>query len=303
LTGWGKYQTAEEMELGRRYEYRNEFLSVLFEWLGVKPETTSVDVGCGSGYFTRIVANGLRGKGRVIGIDPDEFLIVKARKIAEKKKISELIEFKVGNTYNISLPDNFCDLVSCHIVLCNIPRQLDAVMEMTRVAKIGGTVAAIEPAGGGGNYYPDTRLNELHAKFKKAFGTTIDREWRQRLDMSRFIADIHLRLPELFLKAGLRNIALNGYLSTFLLCDARNNLEEMRRYLEARLYIWQKLEKRNRKCALVGGMNTEEFEELFQRYVAYLSALIKDPKKIRETAEVEVVSRVVVTGKKADYKT
>ena len=298
MSGWGKHQTAEEMETSRRYEYNTEFFPILYIWLNVKPNMTIVDLGCGSGYFTRILAGGLQGKGKVIGIDPDESLVSKARQIAKQKKLSKMVEFKVGNIYGIPLPDNFADLVACHIVLCNTPHQFDAILEMKRIAKIGGTVVAIEPAYGGGTYYPNGRLNELYRKFRKAFGTAINKEWREKLDMSKFIENIHLKLPELFLKAGLKNITLNGYLSTFLLCDQRRNIKEMQEHLRARLKLWQKLEKRNFESALLGGMKKEEFEELFQRYAAYLKELVNKPEKIKKTPEVEIISRVIVRGEK-----
>lgn len=297
LNGWGKYQTAEEMEIGRKYEYDYAFLPFLYKWLNLKPGMTVVDVGCGSGYFTRILARRLKGEGKVVGIDPDKTLISEAEKIAKKEGFSN-IEFKIGSIYNIPLSDEYADLVVCHIVLCNIPHQFDAILEMKRIAKIGGTVAAVEPAYGGGTYYPDERLNELFGKFRKAFGTAINKEWREKLDMSNHVENIHLKLPQLFLDTGFTNITLNGYLSTFLLCDARHNIEEMRKYLKARLDLWQKLKRRNKECALIGGISEEEFEELFQRYADYLGILVKNPEKIRRTAQVEVVSRVIACGSK-----
>lgn len=298
MSGWGKYQTAEEMETYRKYEYDDEFLPVLHKWLGVKPGMNIVDVGCGSGYFTRILAGALQGKGRVLGIDADQSLISEATRIARNKKLSNVVEFEMGNIFAIPLPDNFSDLVTCHVVLCNIPHQLDAIMEMRRIAKEGGTVAAVEPARGGGKYRPDERLNELFVEFNKAFDTTINKEWREKLDMSGFIGDIHLRLPRLFLRAGLKNVALRGYLSTFLLCDPRHNIEKMQKHLEAKLGLWKKLEKRNRNYALFGGMSEEEFKELFRKYTAYLNELAEKPVKITEIPEVEILSRVIVTGEK-----
>jgi len=297
LSGWGKYQTAEEMEIGRKYEYTPEFLPVLYKWLNIKPGMVIVDVGCGSGYFTRILARGLKGKGKTIGIDPDETLIHEARNIAKKEGLSN-IEFKIGNIYKIPLPDNYADLVACHIVLCNIPRQFNAILEMKRVAKIGGKVAVIEPAKGGGIYYPDERLNELHKKFRKALGTTLDKKWRQKLDMHNYIENIHLKLPKLLLEAGLKNTTLNGYLSTFLLCDPRHEIKEIQKHLKARLNLWHRLKERNRELARTGGMTQEEFEELFQRYTHYLEDLIKNPNKIKQTPEVEIVSRVIASGNK-----
>jgi ubiquinone/menaquinone biosynthesis C-methylase UbiE len=256
-----------------------------------------VDIGCGSGYFTRILARGLRGEGKVVGIDPDKALILEAEKIAKREGLLN-IEFKIGSIYEIPLPANYANLVACHILLCNIPRQFDAILEMKRVAKIGGKVVVIDPARGGGTHYPDERLNKLHEKFRRAFGTTLNREWRQKLDMSNYIENIHLKLPELFLKAGLTNVTLNGYLSTFLLCDPRHETEEMQSHLKARLDLWRKLEERNKQCALRGGMSAKEFKELSQRYASYLDDMIRNPNKIRKTAEVEIVSRVIVCGSK-----
>lgn len=297
LRGWEKHQAAEEMEISRKYEYDPTFLPFLYKWLNLKPGMTVADVGCGSGYFTRILARGLKGEGKIVGIDPSKTLILEAEKIAKKEGFSN-IEFKVGNIYKIPTRDNYADLVVCHIVLCNIPRQFDAILDMKRVAKIGGKVVVIDPARGGGIYYPDKRLNELNEKFRKAFGTALYKEWGQKLDMSRYIENIYLRLPQLFLKAGLTNITLNGYLSTLLLCDRRHNIKEIQRWLKARLDLWQKLKKRNEESALIGGMSKEEFEELFQRYADYLGSLVNDPEKIRRNAEVEIVSRVIVCGNK-----
>lgn len=116
--------------------------------------------------------------------------------------------------------------------------------------------------------------------------------------MSKFIENIHLKLPELFLKAGLKDITLSGYLSTLLLCDQRHNTREIQEHIKARLNLWRKLEKRNLKCSLLGGMEKEEFEELFYRYTTYLKELFRKPEKIKKTPEVEIISRAIVKGEK-----
>lgn len=161
-----------------------------------------------------------------------------------------------------------------------------------------GKYQTAEEAKGGGTYYPDEKLNELFEKFRRAFGTALDKGWRQKLDMSQYTENIHLKLPQLFLEAGLTEIRLNGYLSTFLLCDPRRNIEEMQRYVEDRLRLWQRLKKRNKECAVTGGMSKGEFQELFQLYSNYLSNLANNPDKIRQTAEAEILSRVIVHGLK-----
>jgi len=287
------------MEISRKYEYALEFVPYLWKWLCPSPGSSRVvvDVGCGSGYFTKIIARCMTKKDKVIGVDPDIRLVREAERICREERLSN-VQFKIGNVWRIPLDSNCADLVVTHVVLSNIPRQFDALLEMKRIAKMGGKVAVIDPAKGGGQYFPDERLNELYDKFHKAFGTAIDKGWRQRFDMSTYIENYHLKIPQLFLKAGLADVSLNGYLSTFLLCDTRRSMNEMKTYLQARLRLWRKLEKRNKKCALMGGMNEEEFQELFRRYTNYLEDLVTHPRKIKQTPEVGIVSRVIVCGAK-----
>lgn len=288
------------MEESRRYEYDPEFVPFLCKWLCPSPKRSNVivDVGCGSGYFTKIVAGCLKGNSKVIGVDPDRTLVREAERICKRKHVLR-VDFKIGSVWRIPLESNCADLVVSHVVLSNIPRQLNAILEMKRVAKIGGKVAVIDSAKGGGQYYPDGRLSELFGKFLTAFGTAYDKGWRQRLDVSGPIEDFHFKIPQLFFNAGLTDVAMNGYLSTFLLCDIRRSTKEMRAYLQARLNIWRKLEKRNEKHASVGGMNKQEFHELSERYADYLENLIAHPRKIKETPEVHIVLRVIVRANKS----
>ena len=87
MSGWSEYQSAEEMEINRKYEYDPEFIPFICKWLCTKPKSSTVvvDVGCGSGYFTKIIARCMKGKGKIIGIDPDRRLIQEAEEICKKK--------------------------------------------------------------------------------------------------------------------------------------------------------------------------------------------------------------------------
>lgn len=299
LRGWSRYQTAEEMEISRKYEYDQEFVPFLCKWfgLGSKPSSVVVDVGCGSGYFTRIIASCINSKGRVVGMDPDRKLVSKAERICTEKHFTN-VQFMVGSAWKIPLESNYADLVVSHVVLSNIPRQFDAILEMKRVAKIGGMVGVVDSARGGGQYFPDERLNDLSNKFITALGMAIDMGWRRKLDTSSLIENFHLKIPQLFLNAGLSDITMNGHLSTFLLCDSRRSTSEMRSYLQAKLDSCNQHAEKNLECALMGGMKKEEYHELLRKYTKYLEDLIKHPRKIKKTPEVNIVSRVIVCGRK-----
>jgi ubiquinone/menaquinone biosynthesis C-methylase UbiE len=299
LSGWSEFQTAEEMEIARKYEYDPEFVPFLRKWLGLgsKFSAVVVDIGCGSGYFTRIVAGCMKGNGRVIGVDSDRKLVKEAERICKERGFSN-VQFLTGSVWNIPLKSDCADLVVSHVVLSNIPRQFDVILEMKRVVKVGGRVAVIDSARGGGQYFPDERLNELSNKFLTALGKAIDIGWRQRLGTPDYMENFHLRIPHFFLKAGLSNITMNGYLSTFLLCDLRRRTSEMRTFLQAKLDSCNQHAEKNLECALMGGMKKEEYHELLRKYTKYLEDLIKHPRKIKKTPEVNVVSRVIVCGRK-----
>lgn len=76
----------------------------------------------------------MKGKGKIVGIDPDRRLIQEAENTCKRKHISSL-QFKLGNAWKIPLKSNYADLVVSHVVLSNIPRQLDAILEMKELPK------------------------------------------------------------------------------------------------------------------------------------------------------------------------
>jgi len=179
-----KYKwTQEGMERRGKYLWTTEFVPILHQHLGVEPGIVAVDVGCGSGFFTRLITKGLQNHGRVIGIDVDKKLLVAAREIARRENLSSLIEFKKGSAYNLPLPNDFADLVTCHTLLYILRKPMKAINEMVRVAKIGGRVAAVESDYKGCVIYDpfDRSYVELAYKFnnavvgsfKKIYGATL----------------------------------------------------------------------------------------------------------------------------------
>jgi len=152
------------MDVSRYFEYDEDALFQLKKWLRLDEAIpkTIVEVGCGSGYFTEKLIQMTSVSREMVAIEPDDVL----REYA-KEKLSPRVRFLKGTAEDIPLPDEFADLTVCHIVLNNIPDIYRAVSAMSLVTKGGGIVAAIEPGGGGIDYYPDPKLNELEEKWVK----------------------------------------------------------------------------------------------------------------------------------------
>ena len=123
--------------------------------LGGLPERARgavLDVGCGNGKFTRLIAPLFHEAG---GID------VKANKIHEAREAAAAagvtIDFRVGDAEAMPFPDAAFDVVAFSNSLHHIPRPDVALAEAGRVLKAGGFLYMMEPVPSG-NYHDATKL-------------------------------------------------------------------------------------------------------------------------------------------------
>lgn len=111
----------ERLELAWRYAYRPEFVPLLLEYLGARPGTRILDVGCGSGFLSRLLARSLEGV-QVVGLDADEKMLDLARQMLarekrERKGLAAQVDLRPGDAYQIPFPDDTFDLVTSQTVL------------------------------------------------------------------------------------------------------------------------------------------------------------------------------------------
>ncbi|MFZ5761527.1 MAG: class I SAM-dependent methyltransferase [Thermodesulfobacteriota bacterium] len=95
----------EKLSFGREQRFRVKSM----ELLNVKPDDRVLDVGCGTGTLTLMIANRLAAQGRVIGIDAAPKMIA----LAEKKgrRAGSRAEFQVGIAEQLDFPDHSFDIV------------------------------------------------------------------------------------------------------------------------------------------------------------------------------------------------
>jgi len=105
-----------------------------FELIGNIKGLTVLDLACGEGYNTRILAK----KGaKATGTDFSPKQIELA--VQEEKKENLGIKYKVMDAANLtSLPDNCFDLVTCFMALQDIENYRKAISETSRVLKPSG---------------------------------------------------------------------------------------------------------------------------------------------------------------------
>lgn len=98
-----------------------------------------LDVGCGSGFFTRQVARALP-HADVAGLDIDESRITHARSHSSENGT----RFELGDMANMPFSSDSFDLVFCRFALVHNRNPSGAFREMARVARSGGFVVAYD---------------------------------------------------------------------------------------------------------------------------------------------------------------
>ncbi|WP_313692005.1 class I SAM-dependent methyltransferase [Halorarum halobium] len=94
-----------------------------------------LDVGCGTGQLTRVLAAESPGA-TVVGADADADLLRVAREETDPA-------YCAADAHRLPFPDDSFDLVVCQALLINLPEPVAAVREFARVSS--ELVAAVEP--------------------------------------------------------------------------------------------------------------------------------------------------------------
>jgi ubiquinone/menaquinone biosynthesis C-methylase UbiE len=101
-----------------------------------------LDVGCGDGYFTRIMANAVGAAGTALGIDPSPEAIARARKVTRAANCT----FSEGVAEHLNASEGSYDVVVSSLIVHHLPEPIrpQALREMFRVLLPGGRVLIAE---------------------------------------------------------------------------------------------------------------------------------------------------------------
>lgn len=133
--------------------------------LGLKAGMSVLDVGCGLGNATRILAEHL-SSGKIIGLDASDAMI----QAASQRSTNPIIKFQVGDAMNLEFPDNSFDAVYAERILHHLKNPEKALQEFYRVLKPGGRLCLLDP------YFSSCSISplssDLTADFAKKFCKT-----------------------------------------------------------------------------------------------------------------------------------
>ncbi len=123
----------------------------IIERSGIEPGMTVLDLGCGSGAFTTLLARVIGEQGKVYAVDIQPGMLQQLEcKLAKAENLDiRNVELKQASAYELPFEDESFDLVYMVASLQEISDRGKALREASRVLKPGGILAVTE-------FLPDT---------------------------------------------------------------------------------------------------------------------------------------------------
>jgi ubiquinone/menaquinone biosynthesis C-methylase UbiE len=118
---------------------RRATFQVLLAATGVQAGQRVLDVGCGTGYFARLLARAVGPDGVVVGLDASPEMIGYA---AHQLNSVTNCQFQVGTAESLDFPAEHFDVVVSTLFMHHLPADLQrsALQEMRRVLRPGGAL-------------------------------------------------------------------------------------------------------------------------------------------------------------------
>jgi ubiquinone/menaquinone biosynthesis C-methylase UbiE len=151
-----RYSHGHHESVLRSHRWRTAENSAGFLLPHLAPGMSLLDVGCGPGNITADLADRLV-KGSVVGIDLSDEVIRLARSQYANESQPNL-SFEVADVYDLDFSENSFDVVYAHQVLQHLSKPVEALREMRRVLRPGGTLAVRDADYGTFAWSPDEPL-------------------------------------------------------------------------------------------------------------------------------------------------
>ncbi len=133
-----------------KYEARRQMVTEL----GLRPGDAVLDIGCGPGFWSLMMAEQVAPNGRVVGLDFDSDLIARAEESRRGHPQSDLISFQAGDFHDLPFPAASFDIALIGNALCYVDDPLPLIVNQMRVVRPGGRFMAKDFDGAAMIFHP-----------------------------------------------------------------------------------------------------------------------------------------------------
>lgn len=136
-----------------QYDLMNDWISLgtqkrwrekTMKKMAIKAGAQALDLCCGTGAWTTLLAQAADKEGHVTGIDFSAEMLKIAKKKIRAAQLEKQVTLVQGNVMKLNYPDNYFDVVTIGFGLRNVPDANQVLREMVRVAKPGAMIACLE---------------------------------------------------------------------------------------------------------------------------------------------------------------
>ena len=168
----------------------------LLDRVGLNTGMKCMDVGCGGGHVSLLMAGIVGLQGRVIGTDTDGEILDLARKDAEAANATN-VEFEQVNAC-VSLSREKFDLVYARFLLSHLSKPQDCLTAMVEACRPAGTIVIEDTDFSGSFCYPKCTAYE---RYKELYQKVVQRRGGD--------SNIGPKLPAMFRSAAIQGVELN----------------------------------------------------------------------------------------------
>ena len=168
----------------------------LLDRVGLITGMKCLDVGCGGGHVTMLMASIVGAEGRVIGADTDAEILALARKDAEAAKLTN-ITFQQLDACACLWHKEF-DVTYARFLLSHLNEPQNCLAAMVEACLPGGTIVIEDTDFAGSFCYPPCAAYE---RYKKLYQELVQRRGGD--------SNIGPKLPTMLRRAGIQEVELN----------------------------------------------------------------------------------------------
>lgn len=128
---------------------------------GLAAGQRALDIGCGPGLVSQLMAEQVGDQGSVVGVDISETLLEQARTFAKLQGVSG-IHFQQGSVYDLQVENASFDFAYARLFLQHLAKPLDALKQIVPKLRPGGRLAVVDIDDGWLSLVPEP---ECYARF------------------------------------------------------------------------------------------------------------------------------------------